>query len=484
MKVQCSHCEKKYTLPPERVAGRILKIRCRQCSNLFEVDGSQITLTTISNEAQLESGSNQGSDSGVSMQLRTQEFSAIDLPNKPLLGTASASSSAPLSNPSSPSGLDTTQKPAIEVPSSVDINKNQATENQLSVEVSQSAQDWMESVMSDVDRPITREIKLNEITGHRTLPPETRSTNWIWLAAVMLLLGLGYLVTQINGPTRDTPKVLSLKLDVQSDASTLNNASASVDQTTTADLDTEPSDLKPKALEEADVVENKVAQTKAINDKKESTKAQLKELNQVISGLKASEDTTQEDKKLEISGNLESARKQASQHSQAKVKVAKNTKLKKAQPSTKDVQPKARAKKSRTAKKSSAAKKRSAKNATKKSKPTKKRSNTTKRTSSKKNGKGLDRRTISTVMNQNASGLENCYRKTLKKDPSFGEVRTRLKFKVTPQGRVNRSSISLSGVYRKTRLESCIQNTVVRWYFPKAEGETPVRYPLNFKPGF
>ena len=70
----------------------------------------------------------------------------------------------------------------------------------------------MESVMSDVDRPITREIKLNEITGHRSLPPESRSSNLIWLSAIIVLLGLGYFITQISGPVREKPKVLTLTL--------------------------------------------------------------------------------------------------------------------------------------------------------------------------------------------------------------------------------------------------------------------------------
>ena len=163
MKVQCHHCSKKYTLPPERVAGRILKIRCRQCSNLFEVDGSQIVLTEITTKQNDSSSPNNQSTSGVSVQLRTQELSAIELPVKPV----QIPSHLTQSTPDAKSNINLTATSTGGHQSTADEN-----EKPLSVEVSQSAQEWMKSVMSDVDRPITREIKLDEITGHRSLPPE------------------------------------------------------------------------------------------------------------------------------------------------------------------------------------------------------------------------------------------------------------------------------------------------------------------------
>ena len=172
---------------------------------------------------------------------------------------------------------------------------------------------------------------------------------------------------------------------------------------------------------------------------------------------------------LTLEGDLSSAREAMSNKGKAKgSKVGKSSSLSVDSP-----------------KKKSPKKKSSKKKSSKKKSPKKKSSKKTKRSSSaRKSGGGLDRSTVATVLNQNGRGLEHCYRRALKKDPAFGEVNTRLNFMVNPNGRVSRSTIKLSGVYRKTRLESCIQNTVVRWYFPKAKGKTPVRYPLRFRPGF
>lgn len=470
MKVQCHHCSKKYTLPPERVAGRILKIRCRQCSNLFEVDGSQIVLTEINAKHDDSSSPNKQSTSGVSVQLRTQELSAIELPVKPVQMASHLTQSTP--DTKSDSSLTATL-----------TRGSQSTaakfEKPLSVEVSQSAQEWMESVMSDVDRPITREIKLGEITGHRSLPPEKRSSNLVWLFAIIIVLGLGYLVTQIGSPTRSKPKVLSLNLKTNtslSNASGDSNSAVGFVPSEKASIETsdikEPTELKQESQK---LVSPKKGTGKK---KKKSSKAGLKDLNQALSDLKKSKLSTSSPSKIEIEGNLEGARKRNTLSAKSSTKKSKSKATLSLDTSKKKARSKAKrqSKKSKDTKKSALRMKQAKK--TKYSKPSKK------KTSSKRSGKGLDRSTVSTIMNQNSSGLENCYRKALKKDSSFGEVRTRLKFRVSPNGRVNRKTISLSGVYRRTRLESCIQNTVVRWYFPKAAGETPVKYPLNFTPGF
>ena len=464
MKVQCNHCGKKYTLPAERVAGRILKIRCRQCSNLFEVDGSQVVLTEPVPSQEIVSPPNH-SDSGVSAQLQTQEFSAIDLANQ--VGQSSTSIDTAQTLPTAQATSSSPQSP-----------HHQPNVNQLSVEVSQSAQEWMASVMSDVDRPITREIKLNEITGHRSLPPESRSSNLIWLSAIVVLLGLGYLITQISGPIREKPKVLTLRLSTNPSL-VKETAELNEPAQTNRQLDPSAQSIEDKVSTESKTIQkSKETTAKRITPlkKKKETKAQFKDLNQALDDLKKSSLTASTSAKIEVEGNLNSDRKQASKSSNlSKKKSNKKSKSKASQTakSTKNKKAKqANSKKLKTTVKSKQ---------TKRSKPSK---SSRKKTVSKKNGKGLDYSTISTIMNQNAGGLENCYRKALKKDSSFGAVRTRLKFRVSPQGRVARKTISLSGVYRRTRLESCIQNTVVRWYFPKAKGETPVKYPLTFTPGF
>ena len=468
MKVQCNHCGKKYTLPAERVAGRILKIRCRQCSNLFEVDGSQIVLTEPVPNQETSSPPNQ-SDSGVSAQLRTQEFSAIDLASQV---------SQPSNDVDAAKTLPTTQPTS----GSAQSPHHQSNVNQLSVEVSQSAQEWMESVMSDVDRPITREIKLNEITGHRSLPPESRSSNLIWLSAIIVLLGLGYFITQISGPVREKPKVLTLTLStdhslVKEPVKEPAELSEPTQANSKLDPLTQPIEDKVSTEPKKAVQKSKATTSKRITPqkKKKETKAQFKSLNKALDDLKKSNLSASTTAKIEIEGNLDSDRKQASRSSSLSNKKSKKKSKPKASQTSKSAK-KQKAQKSKKAK--------SKKSKSKQAKRSKSPKSSRKKAVSRKSGKGLDYSTISTIMNQNSGGLENCYRKALKKDSSFGEVRTRLKFRVSPEGRVARKTISLTGVYRRTRLESCIQNTVVRWYFPKAKGETPVRYPLTFTPGF
>ena len=37
VKVKCSHCGARYSLPEQRIRGRVLKIRCKSCGEVFEV---------------------------------------------------------------------------------------------------------------------------------------------------------------------------------------------------------------------------------------------------------------------------------------------------------------------------------------------------------------------------------------------------------------------------------------------------------------
>ena len=97
---------------------------------------------------------------------------------------------------------------------------------------------------------------------------------------------------------------------------------------------------------------------------------------------------------------------------------------------------------------------------------------------------GLDAATIGQVVQNNSGSLTRCYQNLAKKDPTLDSIRTTLRFTVAPNGRSDGSDLTLSGKYRKTKLESCVRMAVKRWYFPKAERPSNVTYPLNFKSSF
>ena len=42
MQFVCNNCKAKYEIPPDRITGRILKIRCRECGNVIEIRGDAI----------------------------------------------------------------------------------------------------------------------------------------------------------------------------------------------------------------------------------------------------------------------------------------------------------------------------------------------------------------------------------------------------------------------------------------------------------
>jgi len=95
---------------------------------------------------------------------------------------------------------------------------------------------------------------------------------------------------------------------------------------------------------------------------------------------------------------------------------------------------------------------------------------------------GLPQSSIRQIVQQNTGSLSYCYQKVQKKS-SIGPVKTRLSFTVLPNGRT-KPGARLSGKHKNSKLERCISLAVQRWRFPSAEGESVVRYPLNFSPSF
>jgi hypothetical protein len=516
MRVQCNHCDKKYTLPKERVAGRILKIRCRQCSELFQVDGSSIVLSSAPSVAppvpslppSAPSLAPRGSSlapRGPSLAPRGPSLAPPGpslappgpslappvsslAPPVPSLAPPVPSLAPPVSSAAPIESLPPELTPHIELSTATEPKASSvSTQSALSVEVSKSAQEWMESVMSDVDRPITQEIKIDEITGHRSLPPEKRSNGAIFGVITLLICGAVYVMTQVSTAPRSTPQVVSLNLEAHSEGK-------SIDKTTS----------KPIANDEiADQLKSDKVALLPIHKETEGSKQTIEPIVQTSKDAKATVSPVKpaktkpkakpkaKPKKRDKTRNKSSLEEFTRTLSTAKTEGSKELKFEgdlsgaRANSKSRTNKPAATGKvvEAKLANRSSSRKKHSKKSSSARVKKAERNSTKTSRKSSKR-GKGLDRSTISSVMNQNAGGLEHCYRKSLKKDSSFGAVKTRLKLIVGTGGRVARKTISLSGKYRNTRLESCIKNTVVRWYFPKAPGETPVRYPLNFSPGF
>lgn len=492
MRVQCPHCGKKYTLPDARVAGRILKIRCRQCKELFEIDGSDISVEELERTA------------------TTMMASAISLEEamKTRVNQVAAPQVAPPAPPAPPASLlqaqvapvtpeHTTQdgqEPEKEV-RSVDPAPSQGQPHPLAVEVSESAQEWMTSVMSDVDRPMTQDIRIDEITGIRSLPPQRTSNAAVLMTAVFGLLALGgalyWFATTQSSVRRD---LLSVEVPVMTgDVDTQSGRVATLtsgDQPSSSESkpSTEELDTKQEVKDEVVPTSSK-ARTQSTKSKSK-VKDDMADLSGALKSLASSAGSTPS----QLEGQLVAATGTTSQASELKASRVKKKPSKRQSKSKAKTKPKPKGKtkkvdrktKSRSKSKASAKAKAKAKAPSKKRKKASAQSKAKSKRSvrRKSKGKGLDRSTIARIMQENASGLQYCYQKILKRDPQFGEVNTSLRFRVGTNGRVSRSTISLSGVFKRTRLESCIQNTVQRWYFPSASGDTPVRYPLRFSPGY
>ncbi|MEW5849304.1 MAG: GYF domain-containing protein [Myxococcota bacterium] len=50
MRHVCEHCNQKYAIPDARVAGKVLKVRCKRCSGVMQVDGSHVSASAPSDE--------------------------------------------------------------------------------------------------------------------------------------------------------------------------------------------------------------------------------------------------------------------------------------------------------------------------------------------------------------------------------------------------------------------------------------------------
>ena len=470
MRVQCHHCDKKYTLPAARVAGRILKIRCRQCQSLFTVDGSDLKVpehlsNTVLDVARLVADSDSRVSDGQSAghdHVTTRDDSYLQV---------TASSTGPESTSSAPSAAHATMTSQGEAPQ----------EEMFQIEVSHTTREWMDEVIADAERPLTREMKVVELEAS----PRRSS-------GASLLLGLGGLViaafaaaSVFNAPPKTTPPPLNLEVP---EPAALDERAGLIQQP-----QSERADGDERADTSVDVVHGKgqaSIQSATLTSQRTSKKqsSDLKELTQAldtpapaaidaVTGLDASASAARSD---------QASAKNTAKSSKDKKLVAYKSLEESSKKGAKKSSKKGAKKSSKKGAKKSSKKgvKKRAKKRVKKTSRTKKRGRPKSASSQKGRGKGLSKSTISTIIQQRAGGLRNCYQKVLKRDPNIGRVRTNLNFIVNPEGRVARSTVRLSRKYRSSRLEKCIQNIVVRWYFPKASGSSKVRYPLTLSPGF
>jgi hypothetical protein len=340
--------------------------------------------------------------------------------------------------------------------------------NTLQIEMSQTTQTWMNEVIADAERPLTQEINILTLEEHSSSSKSKMGA--LWLSVLVAIVAA--VVFSMNITEQAPPPKLSLDVD-KHDIEKVN-----LEPSVTMDISPQ---IKTPAEE---AIHATVSKSGLKSTRQKITKTDtLKDLTQALSAPEQSKIDA-------ITGLEEIAKAERVTQDQRTSSSAAQTKAQ-----TKVSAQRTRSKTSKKAKSAITSKprKKSTRRATtKKSKKTqpKKRVSSKSRTTKKKSrpkrarGEGLSKSTISGFIQQRAGGLRSCYQKVLKRDPEIGRVRTNLNFIIGTEGRVSRSTIRLSRKYKNSRLEKCIQNIVTRWYFPKASGESKVRYPLNLSPGF
>ena len=96
---------------------------------------------------------------------------------------------------------------------------------------------------------------------------------------------------------------------------------------------------------------------------------------------------------------------------------------------------------------------------------------------------GLDRDIIRRIVRAHINEVRYCYNEGLERDPDL-RGRVSIRFKITPNGRVGETSVEASSL-GDTKVETCVEQAVQRWKFPKPQnGESVVvTYPFVLSPG-
>jgi predicted Zn finger-like uncharacterized protein len=379
MKFKCESCQKRYNISDDRIKGRLLKIRCKNCNNLMEVSWSKQKINedkkvnaNLHDKTETKTNKN---DANYSSTYATLELTPI------LLNSLSTSQSKTLSKPA---------------------------------EIKVKHQDDPVSQFQQVNSPESHSPPLNlqplaeQLTEIPQLSFQSKWNKLIPYAFIIGILGvLAYLILPSLNRSLNTPKTIKASLQ----------------------------QIKEKKQEKKQVVR--------------LTKKSL--IDQSSSKMESTTSTKDKTKSQETSSKETSSKETSSKETSSKETSSKETSKK-------------------------------AKKAKKHRKSTRKRSKNKKiksKTHKVNKGQGLEPSTIQMIVQQNVGSLTFCYNRLKKKDPDLAGIKTRLSFTVETDGKIKRSR--LSGVYKKTKLEKCIQRAVQRWYFPKAEASTRATYPLSFQ---
>lgn len=93
----------------------------------------------------------------------------------------------------------------------------------------------------------------------------------------------------------------------------------------------------------------------------------------------------------------------------------------------------------------------------------------------------LEKETIRSVITDNLSSIQDCYREGLYRDKSLaGDLKTQ--FLIAGTGEVESVRI-LRGSLEDLQVRNCVQQTIMKWKFPrtKERESTRVTYPFRFK---
>ena len=432
----CESCNKGYALPYERIKGRILKVRCKQCQHLMVVRDPQRPEPAPS------------APQPVAQDMGAQTlFSLQAIPSRE---EEEARLNAHMNAPAQPAPSPVTPAlPAIS-PSSNE-EPSFSSDRSVRVEVPKPTDEWAQEMVADLSRPVTSEVKLSDIQGERSAPPPTQGSSkrglLVTLIALAALAGGGALLAPqlMSDPEpRQGPRLKEIPTTVSSSALIKLNVDEEAPQPPQAQ---EPKELAPQA----EVVSAVVAPQEQPSDEVAAEKVTAEK----AAAEKAAAEKAAAEKVAAEKAAAEKAAAEKAAAEKAAAEKAKQTKRTKRTKQTKSERSKSRA--------------------------TAKRAPRKRRTSK---GKGLPQSSVRQIVQQNSGSLSYCYQKIQKRDPNLGSVKTRLTFEVLPEGNTNASKVALSGKHKGSNLEKCIRMAVQRWRFPTAEGPTKVRYPLNFTMGF
>jgi len=90
---------------------------------------------------------------------------------------------------------------------------------------------------------------------------------------------------------------------------------------------------------------------------------------------------------------------------------------------------------------------------------------------------------VKTVVNRNKRGVQSCYERALKQGEAPDDKDLRVDFKLTvgSSGMVKNVLIRGAGS-RYPNLTTCLKRSVTKWVFPSSSGDSPVEFPFVFTP--